>query len=200
VATPTLAPTQRTRQRDATRQQLLEAGLRVVAETGFAAATTAAIAKAMGKAHGTVFAHFATRELLVAELVNELGRSISQSLAAIPQQARSVADVLQAHLTALGAHEILYARLVAESTQLPPAARAKLFALQAGMAARLREAHAHELALGTVRVISSVVLANTWIALTNHYLMHRDLFAPGQSVIAARGEEMKAHMLELLRP
>eukprot|EP01036_Dinobryon_divergens_P053033 gene53033-70903_t len=39
----------RTRQREATRRQLVEAGLRVVAEHGFAGATTAAIARATGK-------------------------------------------------------------------------------------------------------------------------------------------------------
>ena len=62
----------------------MQAGLRVVAERGFAAATTAAIARLRGKAHGTVFVHFQTRDALVAELVEEIGRAISQRLADIP--------------------------------------------------------------------------------------------------------------------
>ena len=56
--------TRRSSQRQATRQQLVDAALRVVAEHGFAGATTAAIAKASGKAHGTVFVHFRSREAL----------------------------------------------------------------------------------------------------------------------------------------
>jgi AcrR family transcriptional regulator len=44
-------------------------------------ATTAAIAKASGKAHGTVFVHFGTRDELVDELVEEVGRAMSQRLA-----------------------------------------------------------------------------------------------------------------------
>ena len=74
----------RTRQREATRRELVQAGLKVVAARGFAGATTAAIAEASGKAHGTVFVHFRTRDALVAELVEEIGRAMSQRLADIP--------------------------------------------------------------------------------------------------------------------
>ncbi len=190
----------RVRQREATRRQLLEAGLRVVATHGFAGATTAAIAKATGKAHGTVFVHFRTRDALVAELVEEIGRAMSQRLAAMPTDAPGVSEVLDAHLAALAEHEVLYTRLLREATALPAAARARVFALQSGIAWRLREAHARDVARGTARAMDPVALANTWIALTNHYLMNHDLFAPGASVVAARGAELKAQLLEIIRP
>jgi len=195
---PTARP--RTRQRETTRRQLLEAGLRVVATHGFAGATTAAIAKATGKAHGTVFVHFRTRDALVAELVEEVGRAMSQRLAAMPTDAPGVSEVLDAHLAALAEHEVLYSRLVREATALPAAARARVFALQSGIAWRLREAHARDVARGTARAMDPVALGNTWIALTNHYLMNHDLFAPGASVVAARGAELKAQLLEIIRP
>jgi AcrR family transcriptional regulator len=197
--TETPTTTQRSRQRDATRLQVLQTGMRVVAEQGFAGATTAAIAKACGKAHGTVFVHFATRDLLVAEIVQELGHLISQSLSAYPAELRTVADVLDAHLAALAEHEVLYARLLTEAAQLPPVARARLFALQSGLGARLRQAHAQDLAAGLTREMDAVMLANTWIALTNHYLIHRDLFAPGGSVLAQHGAALKAHLLNVLK-
>jgi AcrR family transcriptional regulator len=179
---------------------LVEAGLRVVATHGFTRATTAAIAQATGKAHGTVFVHFPTRDALVAELVEEVGRVMSQRLSAMPSAAPGVAEVLDAHLAALAEQEALYARLLGEAMALPPAARARVFALQSGVAKRLREAHSRDVARGAARSMDPVALANVWIALTNHYLMHRDLFTPGASVIAARGAELKAQLLELLRP
>lgn len=190
----------RTRQRDTTRREVVEAGLRVVAEQGFAATTTAAIAKASGRAHGTVFVHFRTREELVAELIEEIGRVMTQSMADLHQDSNGLAEVLDAHLAALGRHEVLYSRLVSEATTLPPAARARLFALQSGVAWRLRAALVHDVARNAARAIDPVALANIWIALTNHYLMNRDLFAPGASVIAARGAELKAQLLAILRP
>ena len=188
-----------------TRRELVQAGLRVVAERGFAAATTAAIAQACGKAHGTVFVHFKTRDALVAELVEEVGRAITERLADIPTETTGVAEVLDAHLAALAAHEVLYARLLRDATSLPAAARARVFALQSGIAWRLRHAHARDVSARKVRAMDPVALGNTWIALTNHYLMNRDLFAPGASVIAARGAELRAQLLAhpaslILRP
>jgi hypothetical protein len=87
-----------------------------------------------------------------------------------------------------------------EATALPPVARARMFALQSGVAWRLRHAHARDVARGVARAMDAVALGNLWIALVNHYLVNRDLFSPGVSVIAARGAELKTNFLELLRP
>ncbi|MBT9465560.1 TetR/AcrR family transcriptional regulator [Hydrogenophaga sp.] len=190
----------RARQRETTRQQLVQAGLQVVAEHGFAGATTAAIAQATGKAHGTVFVHFANRDVLVEALVAEIGEAMSQRLSNLPAQTCGVADVLDAHLLALGEHELLYTRLLREATALPPSARARVFALQSAVGSRLRQAHARDVERGTARAMNPVALTNLWIALTNHYLINRDLFAPGHSVVAQRGAELKAQLLEVLQP
>jgi AcrR family transcriptional regulator len=196
------APIRRTRsnQREATRRQLIEAGLRVVASHGFAGATTAAIARETGKAHGTVFVHFPTRDALVTELVEEIGRVMSQRLSEVPTDAPGVAEVLDAHLAALAEQEDLVSSVLREATALPPVARARMFALQSGVAWRLRQAHARDVARGVARAMDAVALGNLWIALVNHYLVNRDLFSPGVSVIAARGAELKTNFLELLRP
>jgi AcrR family transcriptional regulator len=189
----------RAQQRERTRRDLVAAGLRVVAEVGFGGATTAAIAKATGKAHGTVFVHFRTREDLVSELVSEVGRAITERLAALDQQAPSLDDVLRAHLTALAENEALYARLLGEAASLPLSARAYVFALQSGIALRMRNAYARAQAQGEVRKLDPVTLSNLWVALTNHYLMHRDLFAPGASVIEACGDRLRHEFMALIR-
>lgn len=189
----------RAAQRQATRQQLLGAALQLVAEHGFAGATTAAIARAVGKAHGTVFVHFPTRDALVEQLVAEIGRAISEQLANAAAGAPALPDVLDAHLSALAAHEVLYARLLTEAAALPAAARARLFALQSGIAYRLRQACERAVLAGLARPLDATLVANSWIALTNHYLMHRDLFAPGSSVMTTHRAALKDWMLEVLR-
>lgn len=196
---PQSATSQRARQRESTRRQLVEAGLRVVAASGFAGASTAAIAQATGKAHGTVFVHFRTRDDLVAELVAEVGRVMSARLAAPEQAAPSLPEVLQAHLAALADHEVLYARLLCEASTLPLAARAQIFALQSGVAARIRAAYLRACEQGAVREIDPALLSNIWISLTNHYVMNRDLFAPGGSAIASHGAELASQLLALIQ-
>jgi AcrR family transcriptional regulator len=195
-----LPATQRAAQREETRRQLIQAGLRVVADAGFAGASTAAIAQATGKAHGTVFVHFATRDALVAELVAEVGRAMSARLAELDSAQPTIAQMLDAHLTALSENELLYARLLGEATTLPAAARAHIFALQSGVAWRLRGAYTRAREQGTVREIDPVALANIWISLTNHYLLNRDLFASQGSVVAACGATLKAQLLALIAP
>jgi AcrR family transcriptional regulator len=195
IAQPT--PTQRTLQREETRRQLVQAGLRVVSSTGFTGASTAAIAQETGKAHGTVFLHFPTREALVSELVAEIGRAISSRLAAFDSAEPSISQVMDAHLKALAENEVLYARMLCEASTLPLSARAQIFALQSGVAWRLRAAYARA-KKRDVREIDPVALANIWISLTNHYLMNRDLFAPGASVVSKRGAEIKKQVLELV--
>jgi AcrR family transcriptional regulator len=191
------APTQRTLQREETRRQLVQAGLRVVASVGFAGATTAAIALETNKAHGTVFVHFPTREAIVSELVAEVGRGMSRHLAALDSTKPTIADVMDAHLKALAASEVLYGRMLGEASTLPLAARAQIFALQAGVASRLREAYLRA-PKRSVRPIDPLALTNIWISLTNHYVMNRDLFAPNNSVIKRCGAQIKQQVLTLV--
>jgi AcrR family transcriptional regulator len=185
-------------QRQATRAELVRAGLRVVAKKGFANATTAAIARETGKAHGTVFVHFPTRDSLVVEMVNEIGRIISHRLAALPSQATGLAEILDAHLAALADQEIYLSRILQETISLPPSARALLFAFQSGIASKIRAGLAQDVSSGRAREFDPVALANMWIALTNHYLINRDLFAPGDSVIAIHGDALKSQLLAVV--
>ena len=68
-----------------------------MASNGFAGTTTASIAQATGKAHGTVFVHFRSREALVAKLIAEVGRVMSARLARLAPLAAaapSLAEVM----------------------------------------------------------------------------------------------------------
>jgi AcrR family transcriptional regulator len=195
-----LAPNQRTVQRQSTRMHLIQTALKVVSENGFAGASTAAIAHASGLAHGTVFLHFRTRDALVVELVAEVGRTMSERLAALQHDEPALAEVMEAHLTALSENELLYSRLLRESALLPEIARVHVFALQNGIAFRLKAAYLRSLEQGLVREMDAVMFSNIWISLTNHYLIHRELFAPNGSVIAKCGAELKAQLLELVQP
>ena len=192
-------PGTRTLQRQATKIELVRAALRVVADKGFANTTTAAVARETGKAHGTVFVHFPTRAALVVEMVNEIGSIIAARLAAIPSNAMGLADILEAHLAALEDQEVFLSRMLQEMSILPPAARALLFALQSGVAAKMRSGLAHDVANGSAREFDPVALSNIWIALTNHYLINRDLFAPYGSVIARHGGDLKSQLLGIVR-
>jgi AcrR family transcriptional regulator len=185
-------------QRAETRHQILQAGLHLVRQSGFGKTTTGEIAKLVGKAHGTVFLHFATRDALVTEIVKAIGSGLTERLATLSSERFGLEDFLDAHLAVLGEEEALYSALLQELSTLPDNARAYVFAMQSGVSARLGRALQVDIDKGLARAFDKVALANIWIALTNHYLLNRDLFAPGESVIARHGKALKSQLVAIV--
>ena len=166
----------------------------------FAGATTAAIAQASGKAHGTVFVHFRTpRRAGCRTGRGNRPRHIATS-GRHPQRHPRRRRGTRRVLAALARHEVLYARPLCEATTLPPAARARLFALQSGIAWRLRTAYARDVVRGAARDLDPAALANTWIALTQS-LPHepRCVRALDASVTAARGASSRRNGSEIIQ-
>ncbi len=186
-------------QRMETRQRILRAGLALVGDLGVSGATTAAIAGATGTAHGTIFVHFKTRDDLVSELVEQLGRAITDRLDEAEPSPLTLPEVLAAHLDALRTVEAPYSRILGEVRALPDAARAHLLAFQSGVAWRLSKAYRQACRPDRPLPHDPTLVSNTWLALVNHYLVNRDLFAPGCSVIDSHGDILKNHLLSLLK-
>ena len=80
---------------------------------------------------------------------------------------------------------------------LPPKVRSTLMMLHAAVSQRLFIALERERKLGRVRKIERPLLFNTWIGLVHHYLVNRDMFANGDSVIAKHGESLVQHFMTL---
>jgi AcrR family transcriptional regulator len=187
----------RREQKDATQRRLVETALEFFGERGFAQSSTADLARAARVSHGAVFLHFPTREALVLRVLDEFGNRLASALGAAMQGELSLAGVLRAHLATLREYEPFYARLVQEGALLPAKARSMLFILHAAVSHRMRLAARSE--AGALRAIAPHLLFNSWIALLHYYIANRDVFAPGVSVLEAKGDELIAHFLNLVR-
>ena len=82
---------------------------------------------------------------------------------------------------------------------LPPKVRSTLLMLHAAVSQRLFIALERERKLGRARRIERPLLFNTWIGLVHHYLVNRDMFANGDSVIAQHGETLIQHFMTLVK-
>ena len=118
----------------------------------------------------------------------------------LAEHGASVREVLAAHVAGLKEHEDFYMRLVREGPLLPPVARSTLVGIKSAIAYHLAEVVAHEMSTGEVRQMAMPLLFNTWVGLLHYYLSNRDLFAPGESVLARYGEDLLDHMMALLKP
>src|ERR1700722_8322628 len=118
--------TQRNRQRLETRQRILLAACAAFGRAGFSAVRTQDVATEAGVSHGSVFAHFKTRETLIAAVVEEAVVRAANLVRHELKLARTTRDILHAHLGALAEHEGLYANIVAERRGLPAQVQARL--------------------------------------------------------------------------
>lgn len=176
---------------------MLDGAFVLCGRDGFLQARTLDLAKAVGVSHGAVFAHFPTRELLLGEVASELGKRITDRLHAIETDKGGLRRALTTHLECLAADEAIYRHLVVEAPLMPDALRAGWLCIQSAVSHHIAGAARREIEAGVVRRVPVHLLFNGWIGLVHHYIVHRDVFAPGRSVIAEHGPALVAHYVGL---
>ena len=187
-------------QKELTRGRLVNAATTLFAAKGIVNTTTADVAKAVRMSHGVVFLHFPKRDDLVIAVIDEFGRRLSAELRNAFEQDLGLRSVLKAHLRVLQEFEPFYSRLVSEAAMLPAKVRSTLMLLHAAVSYELFSALERERKAGRARKLERPLLFNTWIGLVHHYLINRDVFSTGDSVIAEHGEMLVNHFMNLLKP
>src|SRR5262245_42587272 len=159
----------------------------VARRDGFRDASTANVAKRAGVSHGLVFAHFETRDALLVEAVADLGLRMTNAIHALVRQGTAMRDVLRAHLKCIHDDELLYARLVSELPFMPARARSAWLGVQSAVSHHINDAYAAGVARGELKALPAHLVFNTWTGLVHHYVLQRDVFAPGGSVVRKHG-------------
>jgi AcrR family transcriptional regulator len=195
-----MQPATRQEQKVVTRQRLVNAAMSLFARKGIVNTTTADVAKSIRMSHGVVFLHFSRRDDLVIAVIDEFGRRLSGEFRQAFENDLGLRAVLQAHLRVLAEFEPFYARLVTEAPMLPPKVRSTLMMLHAAVSYALFRALERERKAGHARKIPRPLLFNTWIGLVHHYLVNRDVFATGNSVIVEQGDTLVNHFMSLVKP
>lgn len=195
----------RARQKEATREAIVEAAYRLFSEKGLAATSTAEIARAAGISHGALFLHFPRREDLQREVIGRVGTKITR---AVHEAAGgTVEELLRSHLRAIAEEEEFYRWLLIEAPLLGFSARSALIGVQSAVAHHFSEEGRGIFAPVETRAASAQegdetarpsLLFNTWIGLVHHYLVNRDLFAPDMSVLERWGEVLISHFMSLI--
>jgi AcrR family transcriptional regulator len=194
-----MAEGNRKEQKERTRKLIVETAMAEFSTKGFAGTNTRDIAGSAEISHGSVFAHFQTREDLIMAVVSEFGERVSQQMSLLPENPGSIRNVLERHLDVLGKHELFYSRLVTEGTLLPESAKSELARIQTIISSRLSQAVHKEHEAGLVKDLPFPMMFNSWLALVNHYLANRDWFCPGKPVIATIGDQLVEYFIKTIR-
>jgi AcrR family transcriptional regulator len=188
----------RREQKSQTRKRLIEVAFNQFAKAGLTVARTSDISDIAGVSHGTIFAHFPTRDDLLVAVIEEFGSRVNERIHVLASCGGSVREVLQAHINSLIEVENFYSKLIMEESLLPPIARNTLVGIQSVISFHLSQAAKREISMGKIRNVPLHLIFNTWIGLVHYYLANNDLFAPGESVLKRYGSELLEHYLTLL--
>lgn len=193
-----MGESQRQEQKNRTRKHLISVAFDRLAKDGLVSTSTSDIAKAAGVSHGTVFAHFATRDELLTAVIEEFGNRISLRLHELASNGGSIREVLNAHLKGLIEFEPFYRRLVMDSHLLPESARSTLIMIQSVISFHISEVAEREIKSGKIRPHPIHLLFNTWIGLVHYYLANSDLFTSSESVLSSKGGELLEYFTDLI--
>lgn len=190
--------TARELQKAETRHRILAKAKLLCARQGFARTRTLDVARAARVSHGSVFVHFPSREDLMSAVVAEMAREITDAVHARATTGGSLRDVLAAHLDCLAERENQIRWLVLEAPLLPKGFHTSWLGLQSAVSSHLSKAAEREMAAGRIKKMPLHLLFNTWVGLVHHYVINRDLYAPGRSVLREHGPALLEHFLELV--
>lgn len=188
----------RQEQKENTRRLILEAAIDEFAVSGLTAAKTSDIAAAANVSHGTIFAHFPTREVLLNEVIDMFGEKTLRKMHELIKSDCTLEGLLHAHLSGIQEYELFYTRLISEASLLDEMGKHTLVSIQSAISYHLNQIAAEEMKQGKIKNMPFSLLFNTWIGLINYYLMNKDLFAPNESVIERYREQLVEHYINLI--
>ncbi|WP_106058308.1 TetR/AcrR family transcriptional regulator [Clostridium vincentii] len=189
---------QRQKKKLETRKLILDTALDKFAKDGLMATRTSDIAAAAKVSHGTVFAHFPTREILLNEVIEEFGTGITKRLHELVNINSGMEEVLEAHLKGISENEIFYTRLVSEGHLLNESARNSWVMIQSAISFHIIQVAEREIKAGNIRDMAVNMLFNTWVGLIHYYLVNGDLFAPGECILKRYSKQLIEHYINLI--
>ncbi|MCR3760896.1 TetR/AcrR family transcriptional regulator [Clostridium felsineum] len=190
---------QRQIQKRETRKKIIYSAYEEFKNKGIIKTTTSDIAKAAGVSHGTIFAHFKTQGELVKEVIEVFCTKIVMNTHLASKKAYTVKEVLSAHLEGIKEFEEFYGRLILEINFLEKEEKSTFISIQSALSKHLSEALEIEVEAESIKKLPLSFIFNSWIGLVNYYIVNRELFSPGKSVIDTHKEELINNFIELIK-
>lgn len=189
--------TKRQEQKIQTREKILDTAFRLYASEGFSIPTSI-IAQEVGLSHGAIFVHFPSREDLQLRVLERFAQELGNKLHDLSKAVEDISELLYAHIGVLEEYESFYKNLISEISSLPDETRTILITLQSETSLHFKAVTEREKQRGMIKDIPLHMLFNTWLGLLHYYLQNSELFAPGDSVLKRRKDELVNTFVSLI--
>jgi AcrR family transcriptional regulator len=184
--------------KQATRHKLIAAAKQEFITAGLFDASTLAVARRAGVAHGTVFFHFPNKETLLVEVLDQELLRLTDELRLSLADSDDLAALLNRYLDFLARQEDFFAALAQEMPRYPPPLRRSIMGREAGVRMYFYQAIENAIARGTCKPVDITTLLNFLFGTLNYYLSLRSSFAGEGSVIAEKRQVIADTFLQLI--
>ena len=179
-------------QKRETRLRIIENATEAFSRHGFRKISTLDIAKQTKVSHGTIFAHFKSREALLCAVIEDFNTKIVDRLNSLIQKDASLCDRVTLHVASLIDQEDFYRQLVVEAPSLLPKARSVYISLHSAIASII--CGSDETAIG----IATKDVFITWISILHYHLVNKDVLSPDKPILESKGKEITRLFMSLM--
>jgi len=171
-------------QKKKTRQHLLETARDAFISKGFLQTSTAEISKKAGVAHGTLFVHFKSKDILIVEIIDEVLDLVSEEMQKLGSKTDNPLEMLELYLDFLIEQEDLFSVLARELPFYQEELRRKIIFREAIIRENFHTELADGIARGEFRDIDVSSALNFLFGVINLYLSRKTSYISEGSVIA----------------
>lgn len=183
-----------------TKKQILIEAKRLFTAQGVMNTTTLEIAKACGKAHGTLFLHFENKDVLIEAIFEKEFIRIGEELNILSRKSAHLEELLDEYLMFLEKEEDFIAMVYTEFPLYPGTLRRKLLSFESMVRHFFYYSLKNEIQRGEIKKVEITPTLTFLFGTIHYYLVMRKIFVKEGSVIAARGKEIKETFLCFLKP
>ncbi|HHE38461.1 MAG TPA: TetR/AcrR family transcriptional regulator [Candidatus Cloacimonetes bacterium] len=190
----------RQRQKQKTREMILQTAKSCFMKNGFLKTTTSEIAQKSKVAHGTLFLHFRNKDALIIEILDlELDR-ISKQIFQIINESNDFELLLSKYLDLLQEQEDLFATLARELPFYSDELRRKILFRESIIRSHFRKAIADGVKINKFKRIEIIPALTFLFGTINYYLSLKPIFVKEGSVIEKFKESIISTFMDFVAP
>lgn len=173
----------RLEQKQKTREQIREKARLVFFRKGFLNATTAEIAEAAGIAHGTLFLHFSSKELLIIEILDQVLEKVSRQIEIQLSSSLDFKQMLSSYLDFLEQEEDMFVILARELPYYSDELRRKIVFRQSIIRGHMHRVISEGIASGKLIDCNPAMAVTVFFSTLDYFLKLKPVFVEDGSVI-----------------
>lgn len=183
-----------------TRNNIITAAKKVISEKGISGTTTLEVANQAGIAHGTVFAHFCNREMLIFEVINNELIIIAKAIYEINVVNKGLESILNSYINLLAKEEKIHVALAREFWSFPDELKRNIMSTEIIIRKFIYNAIEQGIEQQLYKPVNITIAVNFLFGTINFYLSRHEMYlSDSNSLIISKKDLIIENFILMLK-